>query len=583
VIADNCADRTADVARAHGADVMVRDEPESPGKGRALRWALDQLLDTKRKPDFVAMLDADSVADPDMLRHLAAELDAGADVAQADYRVLEPESTGSRLVATGFLLFHRARLAGRAVLGLPANLVGNGMAFRREVLERVPWTAFTSVEDLEYSLILRVAGIRPVFAAHAVVLGPVPQSRRALKRQRIRWEGGRLYLLATWIGPLVGSAIRRRDWAPLDSAIDLAILPTGLLALGICFGFASSGLAAIFGLVPAWVALPWAMSTVALPAYVITGLRAARAPRSAYSALLSAPGFLVRKLFVYLGLLLGFDPRKWESSVEGDSDLLDPDGDGIAWIASVPVHVVDMRRAVDRVMDLVGRPDGGQVCTVNLDFMVSAQKDPEVTGVLRNSDLNVPDGAPVAWLARLLGHRMPRVAGADMVPLIAGRAAERGFRVFFLGGEASAAEESARRLSIRYPSLQVAGWYEPPRVALEDLPSAEIVKLIRDSGAAIVLVGFGHPKQERWIAQNRAGLGSSVAIGVGGCFDFITARRRRAPRWVQDSGLEWLYRLYQEPRRLSGRYAKDAAWLLVLTARVLKSRRHVLQGSPNAG
>jgi N-acetylglucosaminyldiphosphoundecaprenol N-acetyl-beta-D-mannosaminyltransferase len=223
------------------------------------------------------------------------------------------------------------------------------------------------------------------------------------------------------------------------------------------------------------------------------------------------------------------------------------------------------------------------VCTVNLDFVVSAQRNREVTGVLQNSDLNVPDGAPVAWLARLLGHRVPRVAGADMVPLIAGRAAERGFRVFFLGGEGSAAEESARRLSIRYPSLQVAGWYEPPRAALEDLPSAEIVRLIRDSDAAIVLVGLGHPKQERWIAQNRAELGSSVAIGVGGCFDFISARRRRAPLWVQASGMEWLFRLCQEPRRLSGRYAKDAAWLLVLTARVLRSRRPILEESPNAG
>jgi exopolysaccharide biosynthesis WecB/TagA/CpsF family protein len=582
VIADNCTDRTADVARAHGADVMVRDQCDTPGKGRALRWALDQLLATRRKPDYVVMVDADSVAEPDMLRHLAAELAAGADVAQADYRILDAESTGSRLVATGFLLFHRVRFAGRAALGLPANLVGNGMAFRREVLERLPWSAFTSVEDLEYSLMLRIAGVRPAFVAQAVVFGPTPQSRRALRRQRARWEGGRFYLLATWIAPLLGSAIRRRDWAALDAAVDLAILPTGLLALAVGIGFGITGSAAILGLLPAWVALPWALSVVALPAYVIAGLRAASAPRSAYVALLSTPGFLVRKLFLYVGLLLGFDPRKWESSAEGDSDdLLDPDGDGIAWIANVPVHVVDMRGAIDRVMDLVGRPGGGHVCTVNLDFVVSAQKNREVNGLLQNSDLNVPDGAPVAWLARLLGHRMPRVAGADLVPLVTARAAERGFGVFFLGGEGSAAEESARRLSIMYPALQVAGWYEPPRAALEDLPSAEIVRLIRDSGAAIVLVGLGHPKQERWIAQNRVELGSSVAIGVGGCFDFISARRRRAPRWVQSSGLEWLYRLCQEPRRLAGRYARDAGWLLVLTARVLRSRRGLLQRAPN--
>ena len=118
---------------------------------------------------------------------------------------------------------------------------------------------------------------------------------------------------------------------------------------------------------------------------------------------------------------------------------------------------------------------------------------------------------------------------------------------------------------------------QPPRVSAEDMPSAEMLRLIRESGAEIVLVGLGHPKQERWIAENRPALGSSVAIGVGGCFDFITARRRRAPRWVQDAGFEWLYRLFQEPRRLLGRYTRDAGWLVVLTARVLRSRRRLLR------
>ncbi len=177
----------------------------------------------------------------------------------------------------------------------------------------------------------------------------------------------------------------------------------------------------------------------------------------------------------------------------------------------------------------------------------------------------------------MLGHRLPRVPGADLVPLIAAAAAERGIPVFFLGGEASAAEESARLLSTSYPSLKVAGCYEPPRAEVHELPSDEMVRLIRQSGAEIVLVGLGHPKQERWIAQNRTQLGSSVAIGVGGCFDFITARRRRAPRWLQACGLEWLFRLLQEPRRLFARYVRDAGWLIVLTMRTLRSRRQLAE------
>ena len=579
VIADNCTDRTADVARAHGAQVMVREDPEMPGKGRALRWAFDQLLAGRRRADVFVVVDADSVADPDLLRQLEAEIATGAEVAQADYRVLQDaHGHGAQLVGVGFLLFHRTRFSGRAALGLPANLVGNGMAFKRQVLERVPWSAFTAVEDLEYSLMLRLATVRPVFTARAVVHGPVPHTRKALRRQRMRWEGGRLFLLSTWIGPLLAGAVRRRDWALLDAAVDLAILPTGLLALTLGLGFFVALIAVIARLIPAWVISPWALAMITLPAYVIIGLRSADAPPTAYRALLSTPIFLLRKLFLYARMLAGFDPRRWESAaIDGGADhLRDPDGDGKAWIAGVPVEVVDMDGAVNRVMSLVGRPEGAQVCTVNLDFVVSAQRDPEVGRVLRQSDLNIADGAPITWLAELLGHRMPRVAGADLVPLIVGAAADRGAPVFFLGGEGSAAEESARRLRVRYPSLTIAGCYEPPRVGVEDLPSAEMVKLIGESGAAIVLVGLGHPKQERWIARNRSALGSSVAIGVGGCFDFVSARRLRAPRWIQQAGFEWLYRLSHEPRRLTGRYARDAGWLFVLAARVMRSRNQVL-------
>jgi N-acetylglucosaminyldiphosphoundecaprenol N-acetyl-beta-D-mannosaminyltransferase len=532
------------------------------------------------------MIDADSVADPDVLLHLEEALAGGAEVAQADYRILEPEATpGSRLVATGFLLFHRTRLAGRAALGLPANLLGNGMAFKREVFQRVPWTAFTSVEDLEYSLVLRAAGVRPVFVANALVEGPVPQGRKALQRQRMRWEGGRLFMISRWLRPLLGSALRRRDWSLLDAAADLAILPTGLLALAVILGSAVAGMALSTHAVSAWVAVPWVLSIVTLAAYVLVGLRAAGAPPSVYRDLLAVPGFLLRKVFLYARMLTGLNPYRWEAAGrDGSSDQLhDPDGDGRAWVAGVPVDVVDIGGAVKRVMDLVGRPGGAQICTVNLDFVVSAQRDAEISGLLRSSDLNVADGAPVAWLARLARHRMPRVAGADLVPLVAGAAAKRGASLFFLGGEQNAAEEAARRLRARYPSLKIAGCYEPPRARVEDLPSAEMVRLVRESGAAIVLVGLGHPKQERWIALHRAELGSSVSIGVGGCFDFISARRRRAPRWIQNIGLEWLYRLSQEPRRLFTRYARDAGWLLMLGARAIRNRRRLTEGAIPAG
>src|SRR5947207_2040410 len=164
VIADNCGDGTARLATAGGAEVLERRDDRALGKGYALRWAMDLVLGgtAGEVPDGIVVVDADSVADRDLLLHLGAALAAGSDVCQAEYLVLaDGASTRGRLVAAAFLLFHRVRFGGRAALGLPASLVGNGMLFSRRLLEAVPWSAFTGVEDLEYTLDLRLAGFRP--------------------------------------------------------------------------------------------------------------------------------------------------------------------------------------------------------------------------------------------------------------------------------------------------------------------------------------------------------------------------------------------------------------------------------------
>jgi len=122
------------------------------------------------------------------------------------------------------------------------------------------------------------------------------------------------------------------------------------------------------------------------------------------------------------------------------------------------------------------------------------------------------------------------------------------------------------------PGLVVAGFYEPPRASVENMNSADILARLREARADILLVAFGHPKQERWIDLNRSELPVSVAIGVGCVFDLIAGRTLRAPAWMQAAGLEWAYRLAGDPRRLLGRYATDAAWLLPITARAIRSR-----------
>jgi exopolysaccharide biosynthesis WecB/TagA/CpsF family protein len=232
-----------------------------------------------------------------------------------------------------------------------------------------------------------------------------------------------------------------------------------------------------------------------------------------------------------------------------------------------------MSEAMSRLRAAIGGPKLFQVSTINLDFVVHAQSDPQIRTIFQRSDLNVADGTPVVWLGRLLGTRVPeRVAGADLVPAFVGVAAEVGARVFLLGGEGGVAAEAAARLTARYPALVVAGTYDPPRASVEDMNNAEILARIEEARPDVLLVALGHPKQERWIDLNRDHLPVSVAIGVGCVLDLIAGRTQRAPRWMQKVGLEWAYRLVQEPRRLVGRYVTDAIWLVPIVATSLRGR-----------
>jgi exopolysaccharide biosynthesis WecB/TagA/CpsF family protein len=570
VIADNCSDLTASNASAAGAEVIVREEPGARGKGQALRYAMDRVLAAPNPPDAVVVVDADSVADRDLLTGLERELAAGHSVVQGDYTVIiEPGSPRSAMVAAGFLLFHRVRFGGRARLGMAANLVGNGMLFARPVLEAHPWNAFSGVEDLEYSMRLRLAGIRPRFAATAMVAGPGPATRAGVDRQRLRWEGGRFNVVRTWLWRLVAAAIARREPRLLDAAIDLVTPPLGLLCLAAAGGMFLAIAAAIAHLAPAWAIAPWAVAMVALPAYVVVGLRAAGAPAAVWRVLLGAPRFLAWKLLTYVRLARGFDAARWDRS--------DRQGGrrpaGRVDIAGVPVDTVDMPEAISRLRAALDGQSVFHVSTINLDFVVRAQRDQEVRRIFRRSDLNIADGAPVVWLGKLLGADMRgRVAGADLVPALLGEAAKAGSRVFLLGGEGGVAAIAGSRLEERYPGLVVAGTYEPPRAAITDMNNAEILARIDEAKPDLLLVAFGHPKQERWIDLHREQLSVSVAIGVGCVFDLIAGRSRRAPRWMQELGLEWAYRAAREPRRLLGRYMTDALWLVPITAGVVRMR-----------
>ena len=569
VVADNCTDSTAEVASAAGAEVMVRNDSSRLGKGAALRWAFAQLLADDPSLDAVVVLDADSVADPDLLARLAAAAQT-AEVVQGDYQVLEDASSRSALRAAAFLLFHRARFLGRQTLGMGCALVGNGMLFRRAVLERVPWNATCSAEDLEYTVDLRLAGIVPRYAADARLWAPASTGGRAGAVQRMRWEGGRFHIVRSGVPRLVSSAVRGGDLARLDMALDLATPPLGLLVLASAAGAAIAGALVMVHAAAAWALLPWLGALALVAAHVIVGLVAAHAPKRIYRSLLSAPWFLLLKVSTYARLTRGTRADRWErtpratqSSGEPSSDAPPPRVD----VRGIPVDDIDRAGAVNKIMSAIARRSFLQVCTVNLHFLVTARRQPGVLQVLRTSGLNVADGAPVVWLGRRLGGRLPeRVAGADIVSDLMCEAARTGRRVFLLGGEGGAAAAAAENLVRLHPGLQIAGTFEPPTGSIDDLDSDTILGLLAQARPDILLVALGHPKQELWIHRYSDRLAAPVAIGVGCTLDLLARRQRRAPVWMQHHGLEWLYRLSRTPGRLMWRYSLCAVWFAAVFA-----------------
>lgn len=247
-------------------------------------------------------------------------------------------------------------------------------------------------------------------------------------------------------------------------------------------------------------------------------------------------------------------------------------------ILGVPVDDLTMSEALDRLESFIhqGRITGRthQVTTVNADFVVNSLHDPELRLILQESDMATADGMPLVLGARLLGMPMAdRVTGADLVPALAERAAEKGFSIFLLGAREGIAARAADILQERHCALKIAGVISPPNVAIQEIDRS-ILDHIRQAKPDILLVAFGNPKQEKWIRAYADYLQIPVCIGVGGTFDMIAGVTRRAPRWIQRAGLEWLYRLMQEPQRLWRRYVRDFGYFGYFFLRQWWALRH---------
>jgi N-acetylglucosaminyldiphosphoundecaprenol N-acetyl-beta-D-mannosaminyltransferase len=233
-------------------------------------------------------------------------------------------------------------------------------------------------------------------------------------------------------------------------------------------------------------------------------------------------------------------------------------------ILGVRVDAVTMPQTLGWIEAAVAARQPRQICTANPEFIMAAQRDPEFRAVLNQADLVLPDGVGLLWAARRLGARLPeRVAGSDLIYRLAELAGQRGWRVYFLGAGEGVAQAAAQRLQGLNPGLVVAGSFAgDPGPASADA----LVAGVQAARPDVLLVAYGAPAQDKWIAQHRARLGVPVSIGVGGSFDFVAGVARRAPVWMQRLGLEWLHRLWRQPWRARRIVSAVAAFPLAVLA-----------------
>lgn len=233
----------------------------------------------------------------------------------------------------------------------------------------------------------------------------------------------------------------------------------------------------------------------------------------------------------------------------------------------VGVSAIDIPLAVATMERWIAGGRREYICVSGAHGVMECQRDEELRRIHNQAGMVTPDGMPLVWLSRIHGaHHVARVYGPDLMLAVCARSEATGARHFFFGGAGGVPERLAENLRKRFPHLNVAGTYSPPFRALSAEEEQAIVDRINAAAPDVVWVGLSTPKQERWMATNRARLTAPVLVGVGAAFDFHAGLKRQAPLWMQRSGFEWLFRLATEPKRLWRRYAVIVPAFLVLIA-----------------
>lgn len=307
VVADNCTDNTAPLARSLGACVYERQSHARQGKGYALDWLLQRIRDDGRSYDAFVVLDADSVVSDNFLRRMDAHLAAGSQVVQAHYSVLNvAESPVATLRYAALAALHYLRPLGRSALGLSCGLKGNGMCFAAPVLEQFAWRWYTLAEDVEFHLALVAEGVRVDFAPEASVRADMPITFAQADSQNARWERGRLQLLRHRVPSVLARAVRCRSLMCLDAAVEQFIPP-----LSVPFALGGLCLVAGVGLGASALTTLAILSLGGQAVYLLAGLALVRAPLRAYLALSYAPLYVAWKVGLYGRALVSTRSAQW--------------------------------------------------------------------------------------------------------------------------------------------------------------------------------------------------------------------------------------------------------------------------------
>lgn len=514
VVADNCEDATADIARQHGAQVVERHDKQLRGKGYALDYGM-RVLEAS-PPDVLVMMDADCYVHPGALDALADQVMATGRPAQARYLLERPARAGAKdlVSALAFLVKNWVRPCGLGRFGLPCLLTGTGMAFPWELARSAKLASGNIVEDMQLGIDLTIAGHSPLFCGDARVTGRLPDTDRVALGQRTRWEHGHLRTLLTQAPRLLKASVTQFRIAPLALALELSVPPLSLLVMGVAAGLSL--------LIPAWMLGASRAPLGALLAGAIMaglGILAAWVKFGRHTlplrSLLAAPFYVAWKIPMYFAFVLkpqkewvrtartvpnqpaeaetseqpalalagigsggdmayrdGFElpPAgfSFKSDLNRDHPLPYPAG---VKLGSAEVHAVTESSCIQHILDRLEAGQGGMMVRPNVDHLRQCWREDGFAQLVASADLVVADGMPLLWNSRLQGTPLPApIAGSDLIwnLLAAAELSERS--VFLLGDDVHATADAGRRIKEKHPAVVLAGQCAVP--AGVDLHSA---------------------------------------------------------------------------------------------------------------